>query len=103
MEYETTRGPVTITEHHIVINNKLYNIHSEQLSIGEWETWDLQEKESYIVHDPIEDNVYRFTLYFDHDWELEYLEDQGIDVQYYRYKLDPMTWSDYYYYVHNTD
>ena len=90
MEYETTKGLVTISDYTVIIDNKSYDICSEQLSIGEWETWDLQEKESYIVSDPTENKTYRFTLYFDHDWELEWLEDQGIDVQYYRYRLEPI-------------
>ena len=90
-EFETSKGLVTISDKHITIDNKVYNICSEQLSCGEYVTWDLQELERFLVSDPMTNNTYCFTLYYNHDWELRYAEEVLHEtVYYYSYVLEPM-------------
>lgn len=89
-KFNTQKGLVIISEHYILVDDKIYNKCSEQLSIGEYETWDLQEIERYIVSDPIEDKTYNFVLYYDHDWELQYTEEVlQEEVSYLTYSLTP--------------
>ena len=88
--FETEKGLVTISEHSITIDNKVYNICSEQLSCGEYETYDLQETDRFIVSDPTTNKTYNFVLYYDHDLELQYAEEVlHEDVYYYTYRLTP--------------
>lgn len=87
--FETQKGLVTISEYFITINNNVYDICSEQLSCGEYGTYDLQEVERYIVSDPISKKSYDFILYYDHDWELKYTEEVlHEEVFYYTYRLN---------------
>lgn len=88
--FETEKGLVTISEHSITIDNKVYNICSEQLSCGEYETYDLQETDRFIVSDSTTNKTYNFVLYYDHDLELQYAEEVlHEDVYYYTYRLTP--------------
>ena len=86
--FETAKGLVTISEYFITIGNNVYDICSEQLSYGEYETYDLQEIYRYIVSDPLTETTYDFVLYENHDWELRYAEEVlHEEVFYYSYKL----------------
>lgn len=86
--YETSKGLVTISEQYITVDNKVYNICSEQLSCGEYETYDLQEIDKHLVLDPETNITYTFVLYYDHDQELSYLEEVLHEkVYYYSYEL----------------
>lgn len=88
--FETKKGLVTISEYFITIDNKVYDICSEQLSCGEYETWDLQETDRFIVSDPLTETTYDFILYYNHDWELRYAEEVlHEEVFYYTYRLTP--------------
>lgn len=90
IKIETKKGLVTLSEHSITINNKVYDKRSEQLSYGEYETYDLQEMDRFIVADPITNKLYDFVLYCNHDWELRYAEEVlHEEVFYYSYKLTP--------------
>lgn len=87
-KFKTQKGLVIISDHYVFVKDKTYTKYSEQLSIGEWETWDLQEVESYIVVDPDSEDRYFFVLYYDHDWELQYAEEVlHEDVSYFTYRL----------------
>lgn len=87
--YETSKGLVTISDKHITIDNKVYNICSEQLTYGEYETWDLQEVDRHLVLDPVTNKTYSFVLYYNHDWELQYAEEVLHEkVYYYIYELE---------------
>ena len=48
--FETEKGLVTISKHSITIDNKVYNICSEQLSCGEYETYVLQQIKHTTSH-----------------------------------------------------
>lgn len=86
--FETEKGLVTISKHSITIDNKVYNICSEQLSCGEYETYDLQETDRFIVSDPTTNKTYNFALYYNHDLELQYAEEVlHEEVYYYSYRL----------------
>ena len=87
--FETAKGLVTISKDLVTIDNKVYNICSEQLSYGEYETWDLQEICRYKVYDPSSETTYDFILYYNHDWELKYAEEVLHEqVYYYIYELN---------------
>ena len=81
--YETSKGLVTISEQYITVDNKVYNICSEQLSCGEYDTYTLQEIDKYLVLDPETNITYIFTLSYDQDIELKYLEEVLHEKVYY--------------------
>ena len=81
--YETSKGLVTISDKYITIDNKVYNICSEQLTCGEYETYTLQEIDRHLVLDPETNITYTFILYYDHDQELQYLEEVLHEKVYY--------------------
>ena len=86
--FETEKGLVTISKHSITIDNKVYNICSEQLSCGEYETYDLQVIDRFIVSDLTTNKTYNFALYYNHDLELQYAEEVlHEEVYYYSYRL----------------
>ena len=86
--FETEKGLVTISKHSITIDNKVYNICSEQLSCGEYETYDLQETDRFIVSDPTTNETYNFALYYNPALELQYAEEVlHEEVYYYSYRL----------------
>jgi hypothetical protein len=88
-KYETSKGLVTISEYFITIDNKIYDICSEQLSCGEYETYDLQEIDRFIVSDTMQEKTYEFILYYNHDRELQYEEEVlHKEVFYYSYRLN---------------
>lgn len=86
--YETSKGLVNISEQNITIDNKVYDICSEQLTYGEYDTYTLQEIDRHLVLDPETNVTYTFVLYYDHDIELKYLEEVLHEkVYYYIYEL----------------
>lgn len=89
--FETRKGLVTISEYFVSIDNTIYDICSEQLSCGEYETYDLQELSRFIVSDSTTNKSYDFVLYYNHDWELRYAEEVlHEEVFYYNYRLTPI-------------
>ena len=81
--YETSKGLVNISEQNITIGNKVYDICSEQLTYGEYDTYTLQEIDRHLVLDPETNVTYIFVLYYDHDIELKYLEEVLHEKVYY--------------------
>ena len=65
-EYETSKGLVTISDNSVTINDKVYDICSEDFSIGEFEDYVTQEISSYYISDPITKTKYDFILYYEH-------------------------------------
>ena len=61
--FETEKGLVTISEHSITINDKVYDICSEDFSIGEFEDYVTQEISKCYISDPITKTKYEFILY----------------------------------------
>ena len=64
--FETEKGLVTISEHSITINDKVYDICSEDFSIGEFEDYVTQEISKCYISDPITKTKYEFILYYEH-------------------------------------
>ncbi len=65
-KYETSKGLVTISDYFITINNRVYDICSEDLSIGEFEDYVTQEISKYYISDPFREITYEFILYYEH-------------------------------------
>ena len=65
--YETDKGIVVIGEYFVLINNTIYDICSEQQSIGEYEYWDVQNIEAYTITDTTTGQSYYLEVFYHKD------------------------------------
>lgn len=61
--YDTEKGNVIIGQYFVLIDTTMYDIFSEQQSIGEWEDYDTQQIEAYAIADTIEEKMYYLQVF----------------------------------------
>lgn len=61
--YDTEKGNVIIGQYFVLIDTTMYDICSEQQSIGEWEDYDTQQIEAYVIADTIAEKTYYLQVF----------------------------------------
>ena len=61
--YNTDKGDVLIGQYFVLIDTTMYDIFSEQQSIGEWETYDTQNIEAYVIADTTTEKMYYLQVF----------------------------------------
>lgn len=65
--YETDKGNILIGQYFVLIDTTIYEICSEQQSIGEWEDYDTQQIEAYTIADTTTGNRYYLEVFYHKD------------------------------------
>lgn len=61
--YDTEKGNVIIGQYFVLIDTTMYDIFSEQQSIGEWEDYDTQQIEAYAIADTTTEKMYYLQVF----------------------------------------
>lgn len=65
--YETKRGNILIGQYFVLIDTTMYDICSEQQSIGEWETYETQQIEAFVIADTSTEKTYYLEVFYHND------------------------------------